>query len=93
MTPAGSTSLSLVCPPFSPVDVALVLAPARAKVLGSQCVELLRSLDGLEAEVAQPPLLVVPASTWNAILLTGLAVPVRPQARVYGASGGVWPKH
>ena len=67
--PARSTSLSLVSSPLSPVDVALVLAPARAKVLGSQCVELLRSLDGLEAEVAQPPLLVVPASTWNAILL------------------------
>ena len=57
---------------ISPVDVPLVPAPARpaarllapAHALGAQRIELLCGLDGLEAQVAQTPLLVVLVLTW-----------------------------
>ena len=70
--PAAAAGLLVITWVISPVDVPLVPAPARpaarllapAHALCPQRVELLRGLDGLEAQVAQTPLLVVLVLTW-----------------------------
>ena len=70
--PAAAAGLLVITWVISPVDVPLVPAPARpaarllapAHALCAQRVELLCGLDGLEAQVAQTPLLVVLELTW-----------------------------
>ena len=70
--PAAAAGLLVITWVISPVDVPLVPAPARpaarllapAHALCAQRVELLCGLDGLEAQVAQTPLLVVLVLTW-----------------------------
>ena len=70
--PAAAAGLLVITWVISPVDVPLVPAPARpaarllapAHALCPQRIELLCGLDGLEAQVAQTPLLVVLVLTW-----------------------------